>query len=103
MGHQFGRLTVYSELGYFWNQQRPNEWLYGIAAEYEINDQVSIMGEFHGTARYPFSEDELISNLGSRWRFNKRISFLVSVGRAIRSPGPAEPGFLSYVALQLVL
>lgn len=103
MAHKFGRLNVYSELGHFWNQQRPNGWLYGIAAECELNDKVSIMAELHGTADYHFRDNQLLSNLGSRWQFNKHTSLLISVGRAIRTPGKQDLGFLSYVALQFTL
>ena len=102
IAHKFGRLTAYSELGHFWNQKRPNEWLYGIAAEYEVSDKVSIMAEFHGTAEYRFRDDELVSNLGSRWKFNEHTSFLISMGRAVRSPGRGDLEFLGYVAVQFI-
>ncbi len=103
LGHKFGPLTVYAELGHFWNQQRPNEWLYGIAAEYEVVKTISLMAELHGTAQYGFREDQLVFNLGSHWQFSEHAGLLASVGRAIRSAGSGEPGFLSYVALQFTL
>jgi hypothetical protein len=102
LSHTFGKLTVYSEAGYSGNEKRPNEWLYGIAAEYEISDRLSLMGEFYGTADSRFRHDELISNVGLRWKFNKKTSLLMSAGRGIR-PSSGGADFLSYIALQITL
>src|ERR1700722_10756496 len=100
LGHKFGPLTVYSESGFYLKPRRPNEWLYGIAAEYQISEKFSIMGEFHGGCNYRFRDDQLISNFGSRWQFHKNISLLASVGRDLRPNIPGDSGFLSYLALQ---
>jgi hypothetical protein len=101
--HKFGPLTVYSEAGYSLNERRSNEWLYGVAAEYEISEKLSIMGEVYGTADYRFRDDELVSNLGLRWKCNRQISLLMAVGRSIKISGEGEPDFSSYAALQLTL
>ena len=103
LGHKFGQLKVYSEVGFFVNQQRPNEWLYGIAGEYPFSDKFTLLGEFHGGCDYRFHDDQLVSNIGSRWQFNKQFGFLISVGRAAHSTQPGQPRFLSYVALQFIL
>ena len=100
LSHKFQRLTVYGEVGFSFNQRRSDEWLYGIAAEYEISEKFSIMGEFHGGGDYRLHDDQLVSNIGLHWQFSKNLSLLTSVGRAVRSTQPGEPRFLSYVALQ---
>jgi hypothetical protein len=103
LAHKFGALTIYSEVGYSLNQRRPNEWICGIAAEYEISERLSIMGELYGTADYRLRDDELVSNLGLRWKWNKQISILTSAGRSIGASGEGGTGFSSYFALQVTL
>ena len=101
LAHKFGPLTIYSEVGYSLNERRSNEWLCGIAAEYEISERLSVMGELYGAADYRFRDDKLVSNLGLRWKYNKQISLLMAVGRSVKTSGQGEPDFSSYAALQL--
>jgi hypothetical protein len=100
LAHKFGPLTIYSEVGYSLNQRRPNEWLYGVAAEYELSEKFSIMGELYGNADHRLRNDTLVSNLGFHWQFDKKVSLLMSAGRSVGRSGKGEPGFTSYVALQ---
>jgi hypothetical protein len=102
---QFGDLVVYGEAGYYFSQPRSDQWLYGMAAEYEINKKFSIMGELHSYGPDGFGDDELVSNLGFGWKFQEHVSLIGSAGRSLRdsSRGGGIANVLGYLALQITL
>jgi hypothetical protein len=101
---QFGPLTIYCEGGHYWNQPRSDQWLYGAAAEYELSEKFSIMGELHSFGPDGFGDDELVSNLGFSWKFQEHVSLIGAAGRALRdSSRGGLANFLGYLALQFNL
>jgi hypothetical protein len=102
-GHHFGPLDVYSEGGYQWNQREPTDGFFGIAAEYELTEKFTMMGELHDDFERAFDDNELIFNLGFRRELNEHISVIGSAGRAIYGPSDTTPDFLSYLALEFTL
>ena len=101
VGHKFGPLDVYAETGYSWNEERPSGGFGGLAAEYELNENTSVMGELHDDFERAFEEDELIFNFGFRQKLTEHISLIGAAGRAIFGPSASAPKFLSYLALEL--
>jgi len=102
---QFGHLTVYGEGGHYWNWPRSDQWLYGLAAEYEITEKFSLMGELHSFGPDGYGDDEVVANLGFGWKFQEHISLIGSAGRALKdsSRGGGLANFLGYLALQFTL
>jgi hypothetical protein len=100
MEHQFKSLTVYAEAGYVVNSARPSEAFGGVAAEYELTEKFSVMGEFYGGFGRNFQENGLTFNLGFRRALTDHVALIGSAGRAIFGPASDSPSFQSYLGLQ---
>lgn len=82
----FGDVLFFIEAGNAWIEHGPDEWIYGIAAEYEVTDSFALFAEFFGLAVEGFRDDELIFNLGFKWHFNNNVALIGSAGRSLRAP-----------------
>jgi hypothetical protein len=100
MGHHFGPLDVYGDAGYVWNQDSESAGFFGLAAEYELSEKWTVMGELHDDFERVFEEDELDFNLGFRRTFTEHVSVIGSAGRAIFGPSDSAPDFLGYLAVE---
>ena len=95
-----GPIALYLELGHAWRQHRPDEWFYGLALGYPLSDAFEFMGEIFGVAERDFDEEELVFNLGGKWKFHQHGALLFTSGRSFRESSSGEPAFLSYLGLQ---
>jgi hypothetical protein len=100
---QFGHLLVYGDGGYYWFKRRHNQWLYGLAAEYEIHPKFSIMAELHSYGLDGFGDDEMAVNVGFCWKVQKLLNIIGSAGRGFQDSSRGGPNFLAYLALQFNL
>jgi hypothetical protein len=99
--HKFKSLTVYAEGGFIWNEHEPTAALYGIAAEYELTEKFSLMGEFYGGFDRAFQDNGLSFNFGFSHPLTEHVALIGSAGRGINGPATRAPAFQSYLALQL--
>ena len=102
IGHRTGPLDIYTEPGYTWNQRDPAQGFVGIAAEYDLTEKFTIMGELHYDFVNGFAQNELLFNIGFQQTLTKHMNLLGSAGRAIFGPPAIAPGFMSYLALQFL-
>lgn len=99
--HQFKSLLMYADAGVILNSARPSEAWAGVAAEYELTENFSIMGEFYGGAGENFMENGLTFNVGFWRKLTKHAALIGSAGRAIFGPAASTPSFQSYLGVQL--
>lgn len=98
----FGPVGLNLELGYVFIEHDMDEWLCGLALEYEIFDGFKVMGEIAGTALRDFNEHELVANLGAAWQVSTHLALLMSVGRSIHNSEGDGAELLSYIGVQLM-
>ena len=91
------------ELGYHVIQGAASHYAYGFGSAYSVRDGFLVMAEFHGESSTSFSENSVISNLGTVFDFSGRLSLLVSVGRTVISTDGGPAKYLSYSGLQFRL
>lgn len=96
-------VDVNAELGYQFRAQARDEVLYGLAFGHDIRDRLQVLGEIHGTAEHGFADDELLFDLGGRWRLDRKLVLLFTVGRSVRGLPADAPTFFGYLGLQLNL
>jgi hypothetical protein len=99
--HIFKKLTVYGDAGYIWNEHVTAEGWLGLAAEYELSEKFTIMGEFYEQYGHDFQNSGLSFNLGFRRPLTEHVALIGSAGRGIYGPPERAPAFMSYLALQL--
>jgi hypothetical protein len=100
VGHRFGPLDIYADTAYVWNQRQVTGGFCGVAAEYELSENFSVMAELHDDFETHLTNNELDFNLGFRRTLTEHISLIGSAGRAIFGPSQTAPGFMSYLALE---
>jgi hypothetical protein len=100
IGHKWGPLDVYMEPGFAWNQRGLNQGFWGLAAEYEVTEKFTLMGELHYDFEGSFDENELLFNLGFSQTLTDHIALIGSVGRAVFGPSDIIPNFMSYLGLE---
>jgi len=101
IGHKWGPLDVYTEPGFAWNQRGQNQGFWGIAAEYELTEKFTLMGELHYDFVGTFDQNELLFNIGFSQTLTKHIALIGSVGRAIFGPSAIIPNYMSYLGLDI--
>ncbi|MBI5585035.1 MAG: transporter [Deltaproteobacteria bacterium] len=100
---RFGPLNVHGELGYVFNQEDHNQWLYGLAFGYRTSE-VEWVGEIYGTSQsnIDWANTGLVFNLGFRWKWNHWIKLNASAGRSLHPAAGDEKSLISYVGLQFI-
>jgi hypothetical protein len=101
-GKRWGRFAVSAEFGYAVKEYLTDEWSYGLAAGYAVTDRLELLAEIHGTTQKDFENDELVFNIGTRWKLTQHAILLASVGRAFYSPEGDKAEFLSYLGVQFL-
>src|SRR3989440_7721503 len=100
ISRELGPVTINGEVGYQVVQREKDEVLYGLVVGGEINKRLELVGEIHGTAKRKFEEDELIFNVGGRFKMSKHYTLLFSSGRSLRRAVTGQPTLLAYVGCQ---
>jgi hypothetical protein len=97
------KLFVYAQAGYWicLNGSRYNAFDYGLAAEWEVNKKLALMGEVggmdfpdHGFPDNPFF------NVGFGYKFSDHVALIGSAGRCFRDSDIFVPEFTSYLGFQ---
>jgi hypothetical protein len=101
IGHRFGPLDLYMEPGYIWNQRTAAQGIWGIAAEYDLTDNFTLMGELHYDFENAFHQNELLFNIGFSQTLTKHVALIGSAGRDIFGPPAIAPKFMSYLGLDI--
>src|SRR5437773_4194422 len=99
ISRELGPVTINGEFGYQVVQRDKDEVLYGLVVGGEINKRLELVGEIHGTAKRNFADNELIFNVGGRFRMSKHYTLLFSTGRSLRAV-TGQPTLLAYVGCQ---
>jgi len=100
ISQKLGPVTIDGEVGYQVVQREKDEVLYGLVVGGEINKRLELVGEIHGTAKRNFASNELIFNVGGRFRMSKHYTLLFSTGRRLRRSATGQPTLLAYVGCQ---
>src|SRR2546429_9755928 len=100
ISRELGPVTINGELGYQLVQRDKDEVLYGLVVGGEINKRLELVGEIHGIAKRNFADNELIFNVGGRFKMSKHYTFLFSTGRSLRRVVTGQPTLLAYVGCQ---
>lgn len=97
------RLFVYGEIGFAAAPGKcgDDEWFYGVAAEYELVDGFTVLGEINGNApTHGASESDVLFNVGFKWAIHENVSLMAAMGQSLRSSGPDHPEFVGFWGLQ---
>ena len=100
MARRVGPLDVNWEVGYRFRQHERDEWLYGLAFGRRVHPRLELLGELHGTVRRDLREDEMVFDVGGRWRLRGPLVLLFTTGRAIRGVTDEKPTWLGYLGMQ---
>src|SRR5256714_11626308 len=100
ISQKLGPVTIDGEVGYQVVQREKDEVLYGLVIGGEINKRLELLGEIHGAAKRNFAGDELIFNVGGRFRMSKHYTLLFSTGRSLRRAVTGQSTLLAYVGCQ---
>jgi hypothetical protein len=96
----FGPVLVFAEAGYAWLEHGSDEWIYGIAAEYEVSESLALLAEIFGGAEEGFHNDGYLFNVGFKYHFDENIALMGSAGRSLQEPKGEEEHLLSYLGFQ---
>src|SRR6266567_9239702 len=103
MSRQLGPFTIDAEVGYQFVQREKDEVVYGFAVRREINKRLELLAEIHGTAKRHLVDEELIFNVGGRFKMSKHYTLLFSSGRRLRGAATGQPTLVAYVGWQFNL
>jgi hypothetical protein len=105
--HIFGPLETNFEVGYWFNNKRPNGRILGLAFGHLFGDKFELIGEIYDEAWLGGRQRSTTLDMGGRWEFHKNLVLLFMVGR---NPGGLTPGgvslerqttFIGYFGLQV--
>lgn len=95
-----GIVAVNVEVGYLFQEEAEDDWIWGIALGHKITGEIELLGEVHGESATNFDSAQIVWNLGSRIQLSKLNSILLSAGRGFRGEARGEPEFMGYLGLQ---
>lgn len=96
----WGTISLNPELGYVFREYDGNEWIYGLAMGYQASSNLELLAEISGVTGQDFKDDELVFNIGARWKLSETNTLLISAGRSFRDSASGEPEFLLYTGIQ---
>src|SRR5437588_288713 len=100
ISRELGPVTIDGELGYQVVQREKDEVLYGLVVGGEINKRLELLGEIHGTAKRSFADNQMILNVGGRFKMSNHYTLLFSSGRSLRRTAIGQPTLVAYVGCQ---
>lgn len=103
IGKTFDKLYVYGELGYQWalSDGGDNQFLYGVAAQYQLTDRWNVGIELNGTNLLGIGSNfSGLVNVGAVYTFNEHVQFQAAIGRTILDVDEGGPELLATVLLQ---
>ena len=95
-----GGLEWNAEIGREFQTREADEWLYGFAVGRELNERFEFAVEIHGEGKFATNDDQLIVNVGGRWKLSENRTLLFSAGRSLNRLHGAEFNFVGYLGLQ---
>ncbi|HMK65832.1 MAG TPA: transporter [Thermodesulfobacteriota bacterium] len=101
---KFGPINVLGEVGFIYNPENGNQWLYGLALGYPTSKQFEWVGEIYGVAgsNFDWASHDLVFNVGFRWNLVKWLNWNTSVGRSLHAMNGDEKTFQFYTGVQFV-
>lgn len=100
VARRLGWVDINGELGYQFREHARDEVIYGLAFGHEVRKRLELLGEIHGTLQRSFGEDELLFDIGGRWRLDHKMVVLFTLGRFVRGVPGDTPTFLGYLGMQ---
>jgi hypothetical protein len=97
----WGKWTVYSEVGYWWQTAaETRNYVYaGAVLEREINERLELGVELFGNSpKERGGHSELAFNVGGSWKLNKHLNLLFAGGRDI----VGDTHLMTYLGLQVL-
>jgi hypothetical protein len=98
------KLFVYGEVGYnvVFDSAGVNEWIYGIAAEWQATEGLVLALEVGGVTFEGAGEpDHTFFNGGLKYQLSERFTFITSAGRSFRDRSAGAPELLTFVGVQI--
>lgn len=96
----FGPIQADLELGRVFRAHEDDEWVSGLVLGHEFSEQIELLAEIRDTSSPCFEHDQVIMNIGTRWKLNETYTLLFSAGRSVFNSNHEELKFLSYLGLQ---
>ncbi|MBI3671014.1 MAG: hypothetical protein HY237_14695 [Acidobacteria bacterium] len=100
MARRLGPFDMNWEVGYKFRKHEMDEWVYGLAFGHRLSPRLELLGELHGTVQRDLGEDQMVFDLGGRWRLRGPLVFLFTTGRALRGLSDERPTWFGYVGMQ---
>jgi hypothetical protein len=100
VGRHVGPLGLNLQVGYSSIEHEEDEWMYGLALGWPVNNRFELMGEANGAAERDFGSNVLVFNLGGILKVHDSVSLLFSSGRSFRKSDSTEPNLLGFIGLQ---
>lgn len=96
------RLWIYGDAGYE-DQFAKGEgdlWFTGLAAEYNLSDDITLVGEVHFEFGLQGAPDDSLINVGVKWKLTDYASFIGAIGRSFDPSQDAGIDLLLNVGVQ---
>ena len=101
LSREFGPVTIVGEVGYQIVQRQKDEWIYGVAVAHEINQRIELLGEIHGESQRDLTANQIVFNVGGRYKLTEHHTLLFSSGRSLRPASTRQPTWVAYLGIQI--
>jgi hypothetical protein len=102
ISREFGSLKLIGELGYQFDRQDENEWVYGILGAIPVSEGLELLAEVRSIGQHLVNHSDVILNIGLRKDVGSRCKLLASVGTGVTN-GPDSTSLIAYLGIQLRL
>lgn len=98
--YQLEQWRLNAELRYVAVSGDSNEWGYGVAAAYPVNERIELMAELHGGADRSLDDHGVLYRFGADVALSERWHLLMALGGSITEPGDDDVDLQGYFGLQ---
>jgi hypothetical protein len=100
---KFGPVDLNYEVGYQFVHRGPNGWITGLVTGHDFTKKLEGDIEFYNQGTFQPSFNQPTIDVGLRYKIHSPIILLLMAGRGLESTGPAEPRFIGYFGIQILL
>lgn len=98
--YQFDRWRVNGQISYTTAHDASDEWGYGIAAAFPLNERLEVMAEISGNADREYDEHGTAYLFGFDLAFTDTLHLLGSAGASVHETGNDDVDLQTYLGLQ---
>ena len=98
-----GPVDVNGEVGHWFTQYRPDQWIFGLAFGYQATRRLELLSEIYDFKTSDPAQADTTFDFGGRLKLKGPLVLLFMAGRSFRGPSSGQSQLIGYIGMQFLL